>query len=305
MARRDRASPSCSPRSRRISRARSPHAPTVICEVLYASIEAGVVRARPGARDRRAAQPWRVGIDRRRRSPAGSPATRPGPCTPARSPGRSTLGLFLLVYVRARAAAALPHPPVPRLADDRRPARRAGARRARLHRLRPSTPPRATVAFSLGNLVCDLLLLVLVLVASPPRTGGPAAAGGISAPASAACALADGIFTVQGDGYTPGTWLDSLWCAAFDAGRGRRLAAHRPPHAGPRRLGDGRRSRSAAPRWRSRRSCNAGLDPGPPAHVLPGRRRAVHRRHRAGDADAARELRLLAHRPRATRSPTS
>ncbi len=73
----------------------------------------------------------------------------------------------------------------------------------------------ATVAFSLGNLVCDLLLLVIVLVGFAATNWRPGASWWYLGAGLIAASLGDAIFTVAGDGYAPGTWLDTLWCAAM------------------------------------------------------------------------------------------
>src|SRR3954452_4688913 len=72
-----------------------------------------------------------------------------------------------------------------------------------------------SVAFSLGNLVCALLLLVIVLVGFAATSWRPGGSWWYLGAGLIACGLAEGLFTVQGNSYTPGTWLDSLWCAAM------------------------------------------------------------------------------------------
>ena len=77
----------------------------------------------------------------------------------------------------------------------------------------------AGLAMSLGNVVCDLLLLVIVLVAFTATGFRPGRSWWLLGAALATCAVADAIYLAQDSSgtYTSGTWLDSLWCAAVSA----------------------------------------------------------------------------------------
>jgi two-component system cell cycle response regulator len=77
----------------------------------------------------------------------------------------------------------------------------------------------AVVATTLAYLVCDLLLLVMVLVAFAATAWRPGRSWWLLGGGLVVCALADSFFVFQEStgAYEAGSWLDNLWPAALAA----------------------------------------------------------------------------------------
>ena len=196
--------------------------------------------------------------------------------------------MFLLALRRRSRAAARSHPAVPRLAGDRRPARRADARRARR---RPSSgrsapPPRPAPRWSSPRSpISSSTCCCSCSCSSPsPHRLAPGPRWWLLGAGLAVCALADAIYISRSRRHLrPASWLDTLWPPAFIAialAAWQRTARAYPR---PRRLDDGldpaRRLRVSIARARPRRPTHGG-----PLTLLLAAPRSSPARPRAADA---------------------